>query len=65
VAIAHEKLTDLHNEVLKHLSYTLDLSFSDKYPEKHLKGRKSSTEEATLAVDGWFAAQLKEFLLDG
>jgi hypothetical protein len=28
--------------------------------KKHLKGRKfSSTEEATLAVDGWFAAQQK------
>jgi hypothetical protein len=32
----------------------------------HLKGRKfSSTEEATLAVDGWFAVQLKEFFMDG
>jgi hypothetical protein len=33
---------------------------------KHLKGRKfSSTERTILAVDGWFAAQAKEFSLDG
>jgi hypothetical protein len=30
--------------------------------KKHLKGRKFlSTEEATLAVERWFAAQPKEF----
>jgi hypothetical protein len=34
--------------------------------KKHLKGRKfSSIEEATLDGDGWFAAQTKEFFLDG
>jgi hypothetical protein len=34
--------------------------------KKHLKERKfSSIEEPTLAEDGWFAAQLKEFFLDG
>jgi hypothetical protein len=34
--------------------------------KKHLKGRQySSTGEATLAVDRWFAAQLQEFFLDG
>jgi hypothetical protein len=34
--------------------------------KKHLKGRKFlSIEEATLAVDGWFAIQPKEFFLDG
>jgi hypothetical protein len=33
---------------------------------KHLKGRKfSSIEEATLAADRWFAAQSKQFFLDG
>jgi hypothetical protein len=32
----------------------------------NLKGRKfSSTEEATIAADEWFAAQPKEFFLDG
>jgi hypothetical protein len=30
------------------------------------KGRKrSSTEEATLVAGGWFAAQPKEFFVDG
>jgi ABC-type branched-subunit amino acid transport system ATPase component len=34
--------------------------------KKHIKGGKfSSIEEATLAVDRWFAAQPKEFVLDG
>jgi hypothetical protein len=34
--------------------------------KKHLKGRNIlSTEEATLAADGWFAAQPKQFFLDG
>jgi hypothetical protein len=33
--------------------------------KKHLEGRKfSSTEEATLAADEWFAAQSTEFFLD-
>jgi histone-lysine N-methyltransferase SETMAR len=64
-AITHQKLADLHFEVLKHSAYSPDLAPSDYYPfpnlKKHLKGRKfSSIEEATLAVDGWFAAQPKE-----
>jgi histone-lysine N-methyltransferase SETMAR len=34
--------------------------------KKQLKGRKSSSiNEATLAADGWFAAQQKEFFLEG
>jgi hypothetical protein len=34
--------------------------------KKNLKGRKFlSTKEPTLAADGWFAAQPKEFFLDG
>jgi hypothetical protein len=69
VVNTHQKLADLHVEVLKHLAYSPDLAFSDYslFPnlKKHLKGRKfSSIEEVILAVDGWFAAQPKEFLLD-
>jgi hypothetical protein len=34
--------------------------------KKYLKGRKFlNIEEATLAVDGWLAAQPKEFFFDG
>jgi hypothetical protein len=34
--------------------------------KKHLVERKFlSTEEVTLAADGWFALQPKEFFLDG
>jgi hypothetical protein len=65
----HHKLADLHFEVLKHQTYSPDLVLSDYlfFPnlKTHLKGRKfSSIEEATLAVDGWFAAQPKEFVMD-
>jgi histone-lysine N-methyltransferase SETMAR len=68
-AITHQKLADLHSEVLKHPAYSPDLAPSDYYLfpnlKKHLKGRKfSSTEETTSAADGWFAAQPKEFSLD-
>jgi histone-lysine N-methyltransferase SETMAR len=71
VAIMHQKLADLHSEVLKHPAYSPDLAPSDyclfSTLKKHLKGRKIFfiIEEATLAADGWFAAQTKEFLLDG
>jgi histone-lysine N-methyltransferase SETMAR len=56
-AITHQKLTDLHFEVLKHPAYSPDLAPSDYYLlanlTKHLMGRKfSSTEEATLAAGG-------------
>jgi hypothetical protein len=62
----HQKFTDLHFEILKHLAYSPDLASSDYYLFPNLKGRKfSSTEEATFAADGWFAAQPKEFSLDG
>jgi histone-lysine N-methyltransferase SETMAR len=59
----------LHFEVLKHPAYSPDLAPSNYYLfpnlKKHLKGRKfSSTEEATIAADGWFAAQPNEFFLD-
>jgi hypothetical protein len=65
-AIMHQKLADLHIKVVKHLAYIPDLAPSDDYLIPNLKGRKfSSTEEATLAADGWFAAQPKEFFLAG
>jgi histone-lysine N-methyltransferase SETMAR len=59
--ITHHKLADFHFEVLNHPAYSPDLSPSDYYLipnlKKHLEGRKfSSTEEATLAANGWFAA---------
>jgi histone-lysine N-methyltransferase SETMAR len=61
-AITHQKLADLHFEFLKHPAYSPDLVPSDYYLfpnlKKHGKGRKfSSTEEAALAAEGWFAAQ--------
>jgi hypothetical protein len=70
VVITHQKLADLHFEVLKLPAYSHDLALSDYYLfpnlKKHLKGRKfSSTEEATLVADGWCAAQPKEFFLGG
>jgi hypothetical protein len=66
----HQELADLHPEVLKHPAYSPDLTPSDYclFPDhkKRLKGRKfSSTEETTLAVNGWFAAQPKDFYLAG
>jgi hypothetical protein len=65
-AITHKKLAYLDCEVVKHLAYSPDLAPSEYYLFTNLKGRKfSSTEEATLAADGWFAAQPKEFFLDG
>jgi histone-lysine N-methyltransferase SETMAR len=69
-AITHQKLAHLHFEVLKHMAYSPDLAPSDYhlFPnlKKHLKGRKFlNTEEATLAADGWFAVQPKEFFLNG
>jgi hypothetical protein len=70
MAITHKKLADIRFEVLKYQDCSLELASLDYYlfPSlmKHLKGRKFSiTEEATLAADGWFAAQQKEFFLDG
>jgi histone-lysine N-methyltransferase SETMAR len=56
-------------EVQKHPTYSPNLAPSDYYLfpnlKKHLRGRKfSSIEEATLAADGWFAAQPKEFFFN-
>jgi hypothetical protein len=39
-AIMHQKLADLHFEVLKHPAYSPDLSPSDCYRFPNLKGRK-------------------------
>jgi hypothetical protein len=65
-AITHQKLAYLHFEVLKHPAYSPDLAPSDYYLFRNLEGRKFlRTEEAILAADGWFAAQPKEFFLDG
>jgi hypothetical protein len=66
-AITHQKLADLHFEVLKHQANSHDLAPSDYYLflilKKHLKESKfSSINEATLAADGWVAAQKKNFL---
>jgi hypothetical protein len=63
-AITHQKWADLQFEVLKHPAHSPDLAPSDYYlfPNlmKHCKGRKFlGTEEATLPVDRWFAAQPK------
>jgi hypothetical protein len=65
-AITHQKLTDLHFEVPKTLAYSPDFAPSDYYLFPNLKGRKVwSIEEAISTADGWFAAQPKEFFLDG
>jgi histone-lysine N-methyltransferase SETMAR len=65
-AIAHQKSADFHFEVLKHPAYSPNLAPSNYYLFPNLKRRKfSATEEATSAADGWFAAQPKEFFLDG
>jgi transposase len=65
-AITHQKLEYLHSEVLEHPACSPGLAPSEyclsPNLKKHLKGRTfSSTEEGTLAADGWFAAQPKEF----
>jgi hypothetical protein len=62
----HQKLEDLHFEVLKYPAYSPDLAPSDycHFPnlKQHFKVRKiSSIEEAKLAADGWFATQMKDF----
>jgi hypothetical protein len=58
-------LADLQSRVLKYLVYSPDLVPSDYHLfsnlMKHLKARKFSSIEATLAVDGWLAAQAKVF----
>jgi hypothetical protein len=62
-AITHKrKLSYFRFEVLKHP----ELAPLDRYLFPDRKGRKfSSVEETILAEDGWFAAQPKEFFLDG
>jgi hypothetical protein len=64
-AITRQRLADVHFEVSNHPDYSPDLALFLNF-KKHLKGRKfSSIEEAALAADRWFAAQPKEFFLDG
>jgi hypothetical protein len=67
--ITHQKLADLHFQILKHPAYSPDLTSSDYclFPnlKKRFTGRKFlSIGEATLAAGGWFMAQPKEFFLD-
>jgi hypothetical protein len=58
--ITHQKLADLHFLVLKHPDLGPSVYCLFPNHRKHFKGRKFSIiEEATLAVDGWFAAQPK------
>jgi hypothetical protein len=58
-------LAYLHFEVLKRPAYSPDLAPLEIYLFPNLKGRKfSSIEEATLAVEGLFRAERKEFFLD-
>jgi histone-lysine N-methyltransferase SETMAR len=66
-AITHQKLEDLQFEVLKHPAYSPDLAPSDYYLFPNLKEHRtfSSINETTLAADGRFAAQRKEFFLEG
>jgi hypothetical protein len=68
-AITHQKLSDLHSELLKHPVYSPELAPLDYYLfpnlKKHLKGRNFlSIKDATLAAYEWFATQPKEFFLD-
>jgi hypothetical protein len=68
-AIIYQKVADLNFLVLNHQAYSPDLAPSYYYIfpnlKKHIRRRKfSCTEQATLAVEGWFAVQPKEFFLD-
>jgi hypothetical protein len=60
-AITHQKLADLHFDVLKHPAYSPGLlQTTTFFPnlKKHFKGRMFlSNEETTLAVDGWLHNQ--------
>jgi hypothetical protein len=61
MADTHQKLADIHFEILKNRAYTRDLAPSDCYfipnPNNQLKGRKFlSVEEVTLTADVWFVA---------
>jgi hypothetical protein len=56
-AITHQKLADLHFEVLKHPAYSPDLVFSDYNPflnlKKKIKRKKfSNIEQSALAAEG-------------
>jgi len=66
--ITHQKLADLHSEVLKYPTFSPDLAPSDYqlFPnfEKPLQGIKSFTnEDAMSAAYEWFADQPSAFYL--
>jgi hypothetical protein len=67
-AITHQKLADLHSEVLKYPTFSPDLVLADYqlFPnfEKHLQGMKFLiTEDAMSVAYKWFAAQPSAFYL--
>jgi histone-lysine N-methyltransferase SETMAR len=62
--LAMEKLRDLHYKLLEHLPYSPDLAPSDFYLFPQLKlflagQRFSSSQEATAAVERYFADLMK------
>jgi histone-lysine N-methyltransferase SETMAR len=64
------KLRDLHYELLEHPSYFPDMALSDFYLFPKLKlfldgQRFSSNQEATAAVEGYFADLTKNYDRDG
>jgi histone-lysine N-methyltransferase SETMAR len=68
--LALGKLRDLHYELLEHLPYSPDLAPSDFYLLPKLKlflagQRFSSNQEATGAVEGYFADLIKNHYRDG
>jgi histone-lysine N-methyltransferase SETMAR len=65
-----EKLRDLHYELLEHAPYSPDLAPSDFYLFLKLKlflagQRFSSNQEATAAVEGYFADLTKNHYRNG
>jgi len=64
------KLRDLHYEMLEHPPYSPDLAPSEFYlfpkPKLFLAGQRfSSNQEATAAVEGYFADLTKNHYRDG
>jgi histone-lysine N-methyltransferase SETMAR len=64
------KLRDLHYELLEHPPYSPDLALSDFFLFPNLKLflaglRFSSNQEATAAVEGYFADLTKNHYKDG
>jgi histone-lysine N-methyltransferase SETMAR len=60
------KLRDLHYQLLEHPHYSPDLAPSDFYLFPKLAGQRfSSKQEATAAVEGYFADLTKKHYRDG